>query len=75
MSLLLGLGLDPNVADNEGWTPLHFAASHGYRRVAVVLIEAGADLSAPTEAGQQPADLARVNGHDWYQRRASPPSS
>lgn len=34
VQFLVESGADVNQADNEGWTPLHVAASCGYRHIA-----------------------------------------
>ena len=34
VQFLVESGADVNQADNEGWTPLHVAASCGYRDIA-----------------------------------------
>jgi ankyrin repeat protein len=47
---LIDRGLNVNAKDQSGWTPLHYAASCGYREVAELLIGAGANPnSAPGE--------------------------
>ena len=33
-TLLLDCGADVNLKDNEGWTPIHFAANSGHADVA-----------------------------------------
>lgn len=44
------------------WNPLHAAASRGHINVALLLKEAGADLSAEDDAGNTPWMLAESNG-------------
>jgi len=39
---LIAAGADVNQADNDGWTPLHWAAGEGHTEVAEALIAAGA---------------------------------
>ncbi len=61
--VLLELGAPVNAINSSGYTPLHFAAAHGYLRSAQVLLDAGADPLARTTTGMTPIDAARRNGH------------
>lgn len=47
-----------NQADNEGWTPLHVAASCGYLDIARYLLSHGANIAAVNSDGDLPLDLA-----------------
>ena len=58
---LLSQGADPNQASPDGNTPLHTAAFLGYPTLAMVLIEAGANLFAPGSGGT-PYDILNL---DW----------
>ena len=58
------LGADVNQRDEEGYTPLHNAASRGDLEVIRFLVEHGADPTAVSRVGQTTADMA--NGP--YQR-------
>ncbi|WP_419937071.1 ankyrin repeat domain-containing protein [Candidatus Palauibacter sp.] len=58
------LGADVNQRDEEGYTPLHNAASRGDVEVIRFLVEHGADVTAVSRVGQTTADMA--NGP--YQR-------
>lgn len=74
VELLLRLGMDPRVADRDGWTPLHYAAAYGHRRVAVSLVEAGADPSARTVHGLSVADLSiplAERARNWWSRQSA----
>ena len=51
VDFFLRLGLDPNGVDDAGWTPLHYAATYGYRRVYATLAAAGTDPLARTPHG------------------------
>jgi len=42
---------DVNIVDNEGWTPLHFAASVGRTDTVELLLDHGADVDAVTKKG------------------------
>lgn len=44
-------------------TPLHFAAEHGHRRAAELLLAAGADAQARDKNGDTPLDRAEAMGH------------
>ena len=40
------------------WTPLHYAAANGHKKIAELLIEKGADVKAKDEGGKTPLDVA-----------------
>ena len=59
VSLLLGEGVETDwMEEKEGMTALHFAAQYGHIRVAELLLEAGADIEAKSDAF----------GDDWIVR-------
>ena len=56
---LLERGADCNVADAEGWTAVHRAASRGNERAMRAVLDAGGDKTRRDKSGQVPRDLAR----------------
>jgi Ankyrin repeats (many copies)/Ankyrin repeat len=56
---LLDRGASCNVADAEGWTAVHQAASRGNERALRTVLDAGGDKTRRDKAGQVPRDLAR----------------
>jgi ankyrin repeat protein len=54
---------DVNSADDEGYTPLHWAAENGFVPFAKLLLSKGADPGAATRDGWTPLDLAKTEGH------------
>lgn len=60
LAKLLQLGLDPNVRDAQGCTPLHRAAADRMHAV-LILFNAGADLEARDDRGRTPLQLASAN--------------
>lgn len=64
VEILLGAGADPNIADAEGFTPLHVAADSGNSAVAEALLKFGANREAKAN-GLTPAEIAEKKGfHD-----------
>ncbi len=55
----LDQGADPNHVGEDGFTPMHLAARHGYTKLADVLIRAGARVDIPNKAGKTAIDLAQ----------------
>ena len=53
---LMENGADVTIADQDGYTPLHYATSS--ERIVEKLIEKGADVNAVTNAGDTPLHLA-----------------
>lgn len=60
---LVEAGEDVNVTDQNGWSPLHFAAQEGDVKVVKRLIELGADISATEFNGNTPLWVATMNSH------------
>lgn len=61
---LLSKGAGVNMpALESGWTPLIFAAHHGHREIAQLLLENGANKHAKNKDGETAADMARKNSH------------
>ena len=52
VSLLLSLGVDPNLRSSNGNTPLHWAACEGSRPTVKTLLSQGADILAKNHAGE-----------------------
>ena len=52
------LGADVNARDNDGYTPLHHAASRGDNDMILYLVSKGADVTAVARSGQTVADMA-----------------
>ena len=46
VSLILKSGVDVNVGDHEGITPLHLAAKRGMAKTAAILLDSGADATS-----------------------------
>ena len=51
---LLARGADVNASDDEGFTPLHFAASRDSVDIVMILLEAGANVNAVSTNGTTP---------------------
>lgn len=58
---------DPNLVsskDESGSTPLHYAAGHGHKDIAELLVASKADVNAKDNDGATPLHLAAQNGHN-----------
>jgi uncharacterized protein len=56
--LVEALHADVNARDNDGYTPLHHAASRGDNEMIEYLVAHGADVTAVSRSGQTTADMA-----------------
>ena len=62
-----------NVRDNNGWTPMHFAAKNGHASAVQVLANHGADVNALTARfNKTPMDLARREARQRARRNETP---
>lgn len=60
---LLDLGFNKEVADEDGYTPLHWAASNGHLEVVKILLENGANKETTQAEGSTPLNSAAGRGH------------
>jgi uncharacterized protein len=58
---LLAAGADVNATDDEGSTPLHFAAQDDSAVVVQLLLDAGADVNVVDSKGETPLFKATMN--------------
>ena len=52
-----------NARNNNGETPLHWAAQEGHTEIARALITAGAKVNLADNYGRTPLNLAALHGH------------
>ena len=53
----------PNKQNNFGMTPLHLTARKGYRDVAEILLNNGADIKKQDNQGMTPLHYSALKGH------------
>jgi len=58
---LLESGIKPDSPDDDGWTPLHFAAQGNASVVMTMLLDAGAPVDARDRHGNTPLSTAVFN--------------
>ncbi len=63
MKLILINGVDVDVLDFDGRTPLSYAAGAGEQEMIFFLLQNGADHNKPDHLGKTPLDYTKQNGH------------
>jgi ankyrin repeat protein len=79
VTMLLDAGANPNVPDNDGFTPLHDVAEMGdcpsVRTMLEALLAAGADPSRQEKTGRTPSELAESMGCAMPNFQTPPPQA
>jgi ankyrin repeat protein len=52
------LGIDPNLRDMDGYSPVHHSAARGDNETILYLVDQGADVTLVSRRGQTTADMA-----------------
>ncbi len=66
VELYLAQGADVNFRDENGQTPLHYAARKGHTETVGALIEKRAGVNAVDNDNQTPLDIAKTQGNEFY---------
>lgn len=64
VKLLLQAGVDPDIVEYDGWSPLHWAATNGHVEICRLLLEHNAYINALDGHGATSRDWAISRGHD-----------
>ncbi|EAY08855.1 ankyrin repeat protein, putative [Trichomonas vaginalis G3] len=62
LEYLISKGADINAKDEDGCTPLHYAAGNNNKETAEILISNGADINAKNKDGSTPLHWAAIDG-------------
>ncbi len=65
-------GVDVNLKDSWGFTPMHYAAARGDNELIRYLVSQGGDVTVITRLGQSTADMARGGRSGFFTRVAYP---
>ena len=60
---VLSMGFDPNLHNDNGYTPLQYAAMRGNPQMLELFIRNGSDVSALSKEGESAMELALKMGH------------
>ncbi|OQR82320.1 ankyrin repeat protein [Achlya hypogyna] len=71
--LLRYTGVDVNVANADGMTPLHEAAKHNNLQIIALLLRAGANRTLRNAIGESPVDLATAEGQALFRLETTMP--
>jgi ankyrin repeat protein len=63
LQFLLQKGMDSNIRDDFGQTPLHVAAFFGKIQAVEILLSYNAEKLAKTDMRRTPLELAKQKGH------------
>ena len=66
LTAALQAGLDPNLANPNGWTLLMLAAVEGSVPLGTLLIERGANMAALNRKAESALDIASQKGHTAF---------
>ncbi len=73
VAALLAAGADANLADTDGWTPLHSCAVYNLPSLVPMLLAYGANPLLRDNTGQTPAELAEARGNKAVVHALLPP--
>ena len=62
--LLLNHGADANIAEANGYTPLHWAVMKGNQAITKLLVKKGSNVNLQNKEGRTPLFLAVANKHE-----------
>ncbi len=65
-------GVDVNIPDSWGYSPLHYAAVRGDNALIEYLVSKGADVKAVTSLGQSVVDMTRGGRNGFFSRKPYP---
>ena len=66
MHIICVAGAQPNLGDNRGYTPLHFAALANHEQVVRELLQGGADYTLYTTDANQEEAIVDTYSSSYY---------
>jgi hypothetical protein len=59
----LNAGVNPNIKEGNGWTPIHSAARYGHMNIIKLLVNYGANINTPDVTQRTPLDQAVISNN------------